>query len=586
MKIFNKESEFINLTKIFFKGQKWNTIWMFLLFIIKASPQWVFPIFIGKMIDIIYIAPEKRIFYIVVYGSIMILLFLQNIITHPLYIKYRSIISRGLSWKYRIKICRQLQQLSLIHYKRTKSGRVHSKFIRDIDLIENFPFIVVETIFAGIINILIAMVYILIKSPLCIFLFVLLVPVAILIRNKFHLKMKQGAELLRKNTEEMSAKVTEMINMIPITRAHGLEELEIEQVERNISNVYKSGLFFDVINHRFGAIAWASFMVCQALFLIILIVMAFKNFVTAGDIVIFNSFFTSIAGGVATLLNIMPIFTQIKESMKSVNELLNAPDIELNENKIKIQHFAGNFEFKNVSYVYPGAKNFAVRNLNFKIFPGESIAFIGPSGCGKTTILSLLLGFIRPNEGKILIDGQDINDIDMRSFRNLVGVVSQDSVLFSGTVKENIAYGETNINDGEIEKTLKLANLWDFVRSLPDGVYSKLGEGGVSLSGGQQQRVTIARALIREPKVLFLDEATSSLDVESESLVNKALEQIMFNQNTFIVSHRLSIMKNINRIYIMNNGEITGSGNHAELMQYENIYSSFYKQINNNLTFK
>jgi len=576
--------EYSKLINIFFEGQWWNVFWMIFFYILKHSPVWVMPIVIARLIDLHSVEPNKRINMLILYGGLMILMFVIHPFLHPIYIKFQSKIARGVSLDLRIKLCRKLQQLSLLFHNRTRVGRLHSKIIRDIDVIESLPRLLTESFITAILTILITFVIILVRAPITILLFSILVPIAIAVRRKYRSVIKESAKLFRVNFENMSASLSDMMQMIPVTRAHGLEEYQMKTIIEKITNVFKKGMEYDIISAKYISISWAGFMICQTVFLIGAVYLSFLKVITVGDIVMFNSFFASVSGSILMLFGTLPMLTQVKESIESINEVLNYPDIEQNEGKIKISNVYGKFEFKNVYYSYPDSSEDAVSDITLKIEPGMSVGIVGPSGCGKTTLLFLLLGFIRPTKGKILIDDKDMNEIDLRSFRNYVSVVTQDTVFFSGTIKENVAYGETYITDEDVIRALKMANAWDFVKELPDNINTVIGEKGVSLSGGEKQRIAIARALIREPHVLILDEATSALDVISEKLIQDTLELVMKNQTTIIVSHRLSIVRNVDMIVVLDKGRIVAIGTHNELMKFDNPYSRFYIQSNINTT--
>jgi ATP-binding cassette, subfamily B, bacterial len=253
--------------------------------------------------------------------------------------------------------------------------------------------------------------------------------------------------------------------------------------------------------------------------------------------------------------------------------VLESPDLEVNSGKKPFDKVNGKFEFENINYRYPGTNMHALKDFTLTVAPGQSVAFVGPSGSGKSTILSLTLGFIRPNSGKLLIDGRDIMEMDLRTYRKFVGVVTQENIFFSGSIYENVSYGDKDTSPQEVINALKAADAWDFVETLPDGIYTNIGANGLKLSGGQMQRLAIARVVIRDPKVIILDEATSSLDVESEERVRNALDRIMKNRTTFVVAHRVSTIRNVERIVILKNGRIAEHGTPAELLQKDNFYS-------------
>ncbi|MEI6560928.1 MAG: ATP-binding cassette domain-containing protein [Verrucomicrobiota bacterium] len=226
----------------------------------------------------------------------------------------------------------------------------------------------------------------------------------------------------------------------------------------------------------------------------------------------------------------------------------------------------GEFVFDSVSFTYEGTNRGALHDFRLHVRPGETIAVVGPSGAGKSTLMSLILGFDRPTAGRILLDGLDMNTIDLRSFRRAVGVVTQDTLLFHGTLRENILYGRRNIPDTHVLRALTDANAMEFVEKLPEGINTMIGDRDARLSGGQKQRIAIARALIRDPRVLILDEATSALDASSEAVVQTALERLMKGRTTFIVAHRLSTVRNAGRIIVLEEGRIAEMGTPADLL--------------------
>jgi ATP-binding cassette subfamily B protein len=578
MKPSGSFKEFTALTKVFFRGHEWNAACMFFFFLLKHSPVWVQPVVVGRLVDLARTEGKSEMEALIGYSAALLVLFAAHPFLHTLYVKFQSVIARRISMDFRIRICRRLQQMSLLLHNRTMMGRMHSKIIRDVEKIEDFPRMVTESFLQAAASLLITVVLILVRAPLTLLLFIVLVPVSVVLQRHFRPRIQQTYKDMRETIEGLSARLSDMMTMMQVTRAHGLERHELESVETTIEKVYAEGMKTDATNAWYISVSWASFMSCSVLFVACAVYLSFRGVLTAGDIVTFSSYFWMVAGSVLMFLNTLPIVAQVHESMVSVNEVLNSPDIEQNEGKRVLPAVSGRIEFRRVSYRYPGSDISAVRDLSFVIEPGKSVAFVGPSGCGKTTVLYLLLGFIRPSSGEILVDGCNVNELDMRTFRNHVGVVTQESVFFSGSIRENVAYGECAATDEEIVEALRKANAWDFVRHLPEGIHTAFGDRGVNFSGGQRQRIAIARALIREPRVLILDEATSALDVESEAVVQRALEQVMHNQTTIIVSHRLSIVRNVDVIYVMESGAITGSGTHEDLLSTDNTYAQFYRQ--------
>lgn len=245
--------------------------------------------------------------------------------------------------------------------------------------------------------------------------------------------------------------------------------------------------------------------------------------------------------------------------------------------KIEIEKIKGEVIFEDVQFSYNG-EDIVLKDLSFKVKSGEAVALVGPSGAGKSTIINLILKFYLPNKGKILIDGINILDITIKSVRSQIGIVPQETILFSGTIFENIRYGNLDATDLEVINAAKAANAHIFIKNLPNGYQTEIGERGVKLSGGERQRISIARAILSNPRILVLDEATSSLDSESENLVKEATENLMRNRTSFVIAHRLSTIQNADKILVVNEGKIVQSGNHQDLMNQEGLYKNLYQQ--------
>jgi ATP-binding cassette subfamily B protein len=271
-----------------------------------------------------------------------------------------------------------------------------------------------------------------------------------------------------------------------------------------------------------------------------------------------------------------PMIVRGFEAVRSIGEVLQCPDLERNEGKAPVAAVRGEFRFENVSFRYDGVEAHAVRDFALHVKPGETIALVGPSGAGKSTALNLIIGFIRPTTGAIHLDGRDMAALDLRTYRRFVSVVPQESILFDGTIRENVTYGMTSVAEQVLMQALRDANAWEFIAPLPQGIDTPVGEKGARLSGGQKQRLAIARALIRDPRVLILDEATSALDSESEALIQEALERLMHGRTTFVVAHRLSTIRNADRIVAMRDGRIEEVGPHDELLKTGGLYAQLH----------
>ncbi len=383
----------------------------------------------------------------------------------------------------------------------------------------------------------------------------------------FRRKVRQVNHDFRQKNEDVSVKLTNMLTMMPVTKAHGLESTEISSVEKSIAKLTGSGIEMDKAYGKFGACSWVTNTLLSALCLVFCVVLALIGRITIGEVVLYQSLFTSISSSISSLIGIFPQLTSGMEALSSVSEIMNAKDVEMNIGKKAIHEIDGNVEFDHVSYRYPDSPEFVVKDFNLAVKSGECIAVVGASGSGKSTIMNLIIGFLVPTEGRVLIDGKPLTELNLSEYRHHISVVPQNSILFSGTVRENITYGLSGYSEEQLNKVVEMANLNEFVNNLPQGLDTRIGENGDKLSGGQKQRITIARALIRDPRILILDEATSALDNISEYHVQKAIASSIKGRTTFIVAHRLSTIRDADRIVVMERGVAVEIGTYEELME-------------------
>ena len=403
--------------------------------------------------------------------------------------------------------------------------------------------------------------------------FVMCVPCAVIAVRAFRKPIGKTNKEFRRNMENTSANLMDMVEMTQITRAHALENKEVNKMTSILNTLANTGFRLDMVTALFGSISWVMFQLFQFLCLIFSAYMAYTQKIQVGDISLYQSYFSMLTGQVSTIIGLMPVITKGFESISSVSEILRSMDIENNSGKTRLKDLKGEYEFTDVHFHYEENQPL-LRGLDLKINAGETIAFVGESGSGKTTLLNLIIGFNLPKSGKITIDGNDINDIDLHSYRRHISTVPQNSVLFTGSIRENITYGLPGVTDEQLYTALDAARLTDFIKSLPDGVDTQLDEHGANLSGGQRQRLSIARAIIRDPKVIILDEATSALDSVSEKQIQDAINNLTAGRTTFIVAHRLSTIKNADRIAVIKDGVCAEIGSYDELMEKK---GEFYK---------
>jgi ATP-binding cassette subfamily B protein len=557
-----------------YRGNYHKFLLAVIFFVIKHCPVWVLPIVTANIINDVTSGSENTVRDIISQCILMVFLIALNIPTNYLYTRYKSLATRYAETGLRKALVRKLQQLSISYHKETQSGRLQSKIIRDVEAVETLSTQLLISTLNIALNIIIALSVTITKSRMVFIFFLLTTPVAALTMVFFRNVMRKRNHEFRHEMEETSAQVMEMVEMIPVTRAHALEEKEIEKVSDQLFTVAEKGYRLDVIQSVFGSVGWAIFQVFQIICLAFTGFLAIRGTVLPGDITLYQSYFATIVNQISSLITLIPTIAKGIESVNSIGEVLLSDDIERNEGKKKVSKLVGEYDFVNVKFRYNNTDLDVLDGLNLHVEPGETIALVGESGSGKSTILNLAIGFNLATDGKVLIDGNDIKEIDLRSYRQFLAVVPQSSILFSGTLRDNITYGVDEVDEEYLKEVVKAANLSDLVESLPDGLETEVGEHGGKLSGGQRQRVSIARALIRNPRVIVLDEATSALDSISERLIQEALDNLTKDRTTFIVAHRLSTIRNADKIAVINDGHCVEYGTYDELME---LKGEFYR---------
>jgi len=545
-----------------------------LFFFIKHAPVWVLPIVTANIINDITSGAPDTVTNIIIQACIMVALVVLNVPMNYLYTRYKSLATRYAETGLRKALVRKLQQLSISYHKETQSGRLQSKIMRDVEAVETLSTQMFLSILNIALNIGVAL-FVTVSKSLIVFLFFLLTtPLAAATMVFFRNIMKKRNTEFRREMEETSARVMEMVELIPVTRAHALEEEEVNKMSGQLFAVAEKGYKLDVIQALFGSVGWAIFQIFQVVCLGFTGFLALKGRVGPGDITLYQSYFATIVSQVSSLMSLVPVIAKGVESVNSIGEVLLEEDIECNDGKEQLADVKGEFDFSNVKFRYNNTDKPVLHELNLHVDKGETIALVGESGAGKSTILNLVIGFNFATEGVVTIDGKDMKNIDLRTYRKHLAVVPQTSILFSGTIRDNITYGIEDVDEQTLNNVVDAANLRELIDSLPDGLDTVVGEHGGKLSGGQRQRVSIARALMRNPKVIVLDEATSALDSISEKLIQEALNNLTKDRTTFIVAHRLSTIKGADRIAVIADGHCVEYGTYDELME---LKGEFYQ---------
>lgn len=493
---------------------------------------------------------------------------------------YGHVMGAKIEKNMRSDIFSHYMKLSFSFYDNQKVGKLLSRITSDLfditELLHHGP----EDICISIIKIVgAAFILFRINSILSLFLFIVVFSM-LFFAIKMNQRLKNAFKENRKNLSTINGQIEDSLSGIRAVKSFTNENIEINKFEdgndfflssKKIS--YKNlGTFFA------GITAFSSFT-GVGVSIIGSCLMVFSN-LEAADLLTFILYIGTVLEPVKKLTTFTEMFQNGFSGYERFLEILEiAPDIQDKESAISMKEAEGNIEFKNVSFGYSEDGNKVLSNINLKLNAGEYVAIVGPSGAGKTTLCSLIPRFYEIDSGSILLDGHDIRNIKLNDLRKQIGIVQQEVYIFAGTIAENIAYGKENATTEDIIAAAKAANAHDFIMELPKGYDSDIGQRGVKLSGGQKQRISIARVFLKNPSILILDEATSSLDNESEKIVQHSFENLSKNRTTLVIAHRLSTIKNAKRILVCTNEGIVQDGKHEELIRVEGMYKNLHDLI-------
>ena len=544
-----------------------------LIYLLQASPAWILPLITSDVIDVVTYRPDGYVTRLIIDGVILLVLILQNV---PTTMWRSSIINKWIrttTAEIKSGVVRKLQRLSITYHKEIEEGRIQSKFLRDVMNVEMYYRTFLTAFIPNLLGAVVSVIIALIKSPVVVLFFIVIVPLNILLTTAFRKKIRRQAFEFRAENEKLSGKLTTAIQMLPLTKAHGLLDMEEAMVNQSISSVTETGLRLDKTHAKLGSMMWVVSHLLSAGCLFFCVALALNGIITPGEVVLFQSLFGSINNSVIGLINYYPQIITGKEAVRSLSEIICSDDLERDDGKHGVSALQGAIDFQHVCYRYPNEDKDVISDFHLSVAQGERIAVVGASGSGKSTMMNLIIGLLAPTSGQIVIDGIPLTEIPSKEYRKFISVVPQNSILFSGTIRENITYGLEAYSEEELQKALDDANVTEFLPILSRGVDTVIGEHGDKLSGGQKQRICIARALIRKPKILILDEATSALDNVSEFQVQQAIDRLIDTRTTFIVAHRLSTIRNADRIVVMDEGKIVEVGSYDELISLGGKFS-------------
>ncbi len=509
---------------------------------------------------------------------IMIILFALQSVIYFFRTYLLSFLGERVMTDMRIHLFDHLQSLSLSFYNAHRTGELVSRLTNDVSTVRVLVTTDITTALSQSITFVGALAIILYTNwRLTLFMFAL-IPVVLVAAIWFGKKLRPISTAVQDQLASTTTVMEEVLGGIRVVQSFTREPYESDRFTSNIERAFNLAMRRARLSSMFGPII--SFLGFAAVVSIFWFggreVLAGR--LTSGQLFMFLVLTLTIAGSIGSFSG---LWTSLQEALGATNRIFDLLDtsssIAQSPNALPLPSIQGHIIFDGVSFSYQDAsEDLILCNINLEIKPGEVLALVGPSGAGKTTLANLIPRFFDPTSGRILVDGQNLRDVELAGLRRQIGIVPQETLLFGGTVRENIQYGRLEASQEEIETAARAANAHEFIQELPQGYETVVGERGARLSGGQKQRIAIARAILKNPSILLLDEATSSLDSESEGLVQQALERLMQNRTSVIIAHRLSTIQNAHRIAVLEDGELVELGTHAELLASNGLYAHLH----------
>lgn len=481
--------------------------------------------------------------------------------------------------KMRCELFEHLQLMSAEFHNNNRSGSLVTRVNSDVEQVHEFIWGVVTNIWIDGITIII---YIVLLCRINVFLTIVAcfaLPVSVIATKRIRERISQNSRKARKGLSDISGYMQERMSGFSVVKLFGMEKFENDKFKEYSDKIYKynrnTNRFFslgEAITSSFSEVICSVVVCLSAIFIV-------KDKMTIGEMIIFETYIAYFITPIKRFAELNVTYSKSIAGIERVFDIFDIkPEIHEKENALI---FSGKEDvriaFQNVNFRYDKtASEYILKDISFSIEPEEKVALIGPSGCGKSTIINLLARFYDIDSGKISFGNRDLYDYSMASIYNQMGIVFQETILFSGTIEENVRYGKINATIQELERAAEAANATDFIKNFPDGWNTMIGERGTGLSGGQKQRISIARVFLKNPKLLILDEATSALDSESEAQVQDALDNLMKKRTTIIIAHRLSTIVNADKIIVMDKGKIVEIGSHEQLLQLNGRYKELY----------
>ncbi len=490
---------------------------------------------------------------------------------------YGHVMGAKIEYDMRAEIFAHYQKLSFSFYDDQKVGQLMSRITTDLfdisELLHHGP----ENIVISLIKIAGAFIILLSISPHLTIAAFILVPFMLWYALFLNQKMKKAFRENRVRIAGMNAQIEDNLSGIRVVKSFANEDIENDKFREGNDGFLaaKKNSYFYMGSYQSVLSAFTAMI--NIVVIVVGGILITRQVVNVTDFVTFLLYINVFTDPIRTLIDFTEQFQNGYSGFERFQEILNIePDIQDKVGAVELHHVKGEIDFSEVSFQYSEQTPAVLDKINLHVPAGAYVALVGPSGAGKSTLCSLIPRFYEVTAGKITIDGQNIQDVTLKSLRNHIGIVQQDVYLFGGSIAENIRYGRPDATDAEVVEAARNANAHDFIMSLPDGYDTDIGQRGVKLSGGQKQRLSIARVFLKNPPVLIFDEATSALDNESEKVVQESLEKLARNRTTFVIAHRLSTIRNAQRILVLTDNGIEEQGTHEELMQIQGEYQKLY----------
>ncbi len=547
--------------------------------VISSLLSIVFPTVTRKLIrDTI---PEKDVKMIIIFFGVLLVIWIFKAILNYIRVKWGHILGVRIEADMRSMLFRHLQKLSFTYYDNTKTGHIMSRITNDLNTIAEVAHHAPEDLIISIFTIVGSFILMFKFNATLAWFALIPLPFMVIWGLTLGRRMKSGFRLVRKKIADMNSSVENSVQGIREVKSYANEDIEIakfgdvnvhfkkaKEKMYSLMSLFHTGmglitdLYYGVV---LGAATW----------------LILNNMLEVADLLAFILYINFILNPINRLINFVEQYQQGTTAFERFIDIMDIePDIKDIANPIKVSKVQGNIELRDLDFKYQGVEDLVLSKINMKIKAGKTVALVGESGAGKSSLVSLIPRFYEPIKGEILIDGNKVKELEQKFLRDNIGIVQQSVFLFDTSIKDNILYGNPEASDEEVYEAARRANILDFILSLPDGFETLVGERGVKLSGGQKQRVSIARVFLKDPAILIFDEATSSLDTESEEYIQEALNELSRGRTTLIIAHRLSTVAKAHYTYVMKKGEIIEEGTHHDLLIQKGYYHSLCSRMN------